>query len=108
VTDDLAAVFQTANVNLIMEGFGKLTGQNVSFLQVYETLLAANNPAKRKARGVWYTPEPVANFIARTVDEVLQTEFGLPDGLADTSKVTLDWDTGETKDGKAVKIKKEV
>ena len=57
---------------------------------------------------MWYTPEPVANFISRTVDEVLQTEFGLPDGLADTSKVTLDWDTGETKDGKAVKIKKEV
>ena len=57
---------------------------------------------------MWYTPEQVANFIARTVDEVLQTEFGLPDGLADTSKVALDWDTGETKDGKAVKIKKEV
>ena len=92
-----------------MENFGKLTGQNDPFLHFYETFLAAYNPSKRKARGVWYTPEPVVNFIVRAVDEVLQTEFGLPDGLADTSKVTLDWDTGQTdKKGKAVTIKKEV
>lgn len=108
VIDDLARVFQAANVKKLMEGFGKLTGQNDPFLHFYETFLAAYNPAKRKARGVWYTPEPVVNFIVRAVDEVLQTEFGLPDGLADTSKVVVDWDTGETKNGKAVTIKKEV
>lgn len=109
IIDDLAAVFQAANVAKIMEGFGKLTGQNDPFLHFYETFLAAYNPAKRKARGVWYTPEPVVNFIVRAVDEVLQTEFGLPDGLADTSKVTLDWHTGQTdKKGKPGIIKKEV
>lgn len=109
VIDDLAAVFQAANVKKLMEGFGKLTGQNDPFLHFYETFLAAYNPAKRKARGVWYTPEPVVNFIVRAVDEVLQAEFGLPDGLADTSKVTVDWDTGQTDNkGKAVTIKKEV
>jgi hypothetical protein len=109
VIDDLAKVFQAANVAKLMEGFGKLTGQNDPFLHFYETFLAAYNPAKRKARGVWYTPEPVVNFIVRAVDEVLQTEFGLPDGLADTSKITVDWDTGQTNNkGKAVTIKKEV
>ncbi|PRW95755.1 DNA methyltransferase, partial [Pseudomonas fragi] len=75
----------------------------------YETFLAAYNPAKRKARGVWYTPEPVVNFIVRAVDEVLRTEFGLPDGLADTSKIMIDWDTGQTdKKGKRVTLPKEV
>jgi predicted helicase len=109
IIDDLARVFQACDVAKIMEGFGKLTGQNDPFLHFYETFLAAYNPSKRKARGVWYTPEPVVNFIVRAVDEVLQTEFGLPDGLADTSKVTLDWDTGQTdKKGKAVTIKKDV
>lgn len=109
IIDDLAAVFQACDVARIMQGFGKLTGQNDPFLHFYETFLAAYNPAKRKARGVWYTPEPVVNFIVRAVDEVLQTEFGLPDGLADTSKVTLDWDTGQTdKKGKPVTIKKDV
>lgn len=109
IIDDLAHVFQACDVAKIMQGFGKLTGQNDPFLHFYETFLAAYNPAKRKARGVWYTPEPVVNFIVRAVDEVLQTEFGLPDGLADTSKVTLDWDTGQIgKNGKAETIKKDV
>lgn len=109
IIDDLARVFQACDVGKLMEGFGKLTGQKDPFLHFYETFLAAYNPAKRKAKGVWYTPEPVVNFIVRAVDEVLQTEFGLPDGLADTSKVTIDWDTGQTdKKGKAVRIKKEV
>ena len=109
IIDDLARVFQACDMAKIMEGFGKLTGQNDPFLHFYETFLAAYNPAKRKARGVWYTPEPVVNFIVRAVDEVLQTEFGLSDGLADTSKVTINWDTGQTdKKGKAITIKKEV
>lgn len=109
IIDDLARVFRACDVAKIMQGFGKLTGQQDPFLHFYETFLAAYNPAKRKARGVWYTPEPVVNFIVRAVDEVLQSEFGLPDGLADTSKVTIDWDTGQTdKKGKAVTIKKEV
>lgn len=109
IIDDLAAVFQAANVAKIMEGFGKLTGQRDPFLHFYETFLAAYNPAKRKARGVWYTPEPVVNFIVRAVDAVLQTEFGLPDGLADTSKFEIDWYTGQNdKKGKAISIKKEV
>lgn len=109
IIDDLARVFQACDVAKLMEGFGKLTGQNDPFLHFYETFLAAYNPSKRKARGVWYTPEPVVNYIVRAVDEVLQTEFGLSDGLADTSKVTIDWDTGQTdKKGKPIKIKKDV
>ena len=107
--NDLANVFQAANVKKLMEGFGKLTGRNDPFLHFYETFLSAYNPAKRKARGVWYTPEPVVNFIVRAVDNVLQNEFGLADGLADTSKVTIDWDTGQAdRKGKPVMIRKEV
>lgn len=109
IIDDLARVFRACDVATLMEGFGKLTGQQDPFLHFYETFLAAYNPSKRKARGVWYTPEPVVNFIVRAVDEVLQSEFGLPDGLADTSKVTIDWDTGQTdRRGKPVTIKKDV
>jgi len=40
----------------------------------------------RKARGVWYTPQPVVNFIVRAVDDVLKSEFGIKEGLADSSK----------------------
>ena len=107
--DDLAAVFQAANVGSLMEGFGTLTGRQDPFLHFYETFLAAYNPAKRKARGVWYTPEAVVNFIVRAVDDVLKTEFGLAEGLADTSKITIDWDTGQSdKKGKHIITQKEV
>jgi type I restriction-modification system DNA methylase subunit len=106
--DELAEIFQATNLPKLFEDFGKFTQRNDPFIHFYETFLAEYNPAKRKARGVWYTPEPVVNFIVRAVDDVLKSEFGLADGLADTSKVTIDWDTGETKNGKAVTTKKEV
>lgn len=109
IIDDLTKIFLACNLNEIMADFGRLTGQNDPFLHFYETFLAAYNPAKRKARGVWYTPEPVVNFIVRAVDEVLKTEFGLADGLADTSKIRIDFDTGQTdKKGKAITEKRDV
>ncbi len=104
--DDLARVFLSCDVRVLMDDFGSLTQRNDPFLHFYETFLSAYNPAKRKARGVWYTPEPVVNFIVRAVDEVLQTEFGLPLGLADNSKITVNWDTGTN--GNECKVKKEV
>lgn len=109
VIDELCEMFRAADLHAILKDFGKFTGRNDPFLHFYETFLGEYNPAKKKARGVWYTPEPVVNFIVRAVDDVLKTEFGLADGLADTSKVTVDWDTGQTDNkGKPVTIKKEV
>src|SRR5207253_2097614 len=35
-------------------------------------------------RGAFYTPQPVVSYIVRSVHELLQTEFGLEDGLAST------------------------
>lgn len=110
VIDELCDVFLATNMEQVLRHFGKLTARQDPFLHFYEDFLAEYNPAKRKARGVWYTPEPVVNFIVRAVDEVLKTEFGLADGLADTSKITIDWDTGQNdpKTGKPAHIKKEV
>ena len=109
IIDDLAVVFRASDVAKLMEGYGKTTQRNDPFLHFYEDFLKAYNPAKRDARGVWYTPEPVVNFIVRAVDEVLKTEFGLADGLADTSKVTIPWDTGQKdKKGHPVMTEKEV
>lgn len=110
VIDELCHVFCATDMDKVLRNFGKITARQDPFLHFYEDFLAEYNPAKRKARGVWYTPEPVVNFIVRAVDEVLRTEFGLSDGLADTSKITIDWDTGQNdpKSGKPAHIKKEV
>ena len=117
IIDELADIFRATDVASIMAGFGKLTGRKDPFLHFYETFLAAYNPEKRKSCGVWYTPEAVVNFIVRAVDEVLQSEFGLADGLADTSKVKVHWETGtveltkagkQRKDGRKAAFEKEV
>ena len=108
MVDDLCDIFKATSLHDLLKDFGKFTARNDPFIHFYETFLGEYNPAKRKARGVWYTPEPVVNFIVRAVDDVLKTEFGLADGLADTSKVTVDWDTGQTEKGKPVIIKKDV
>jgi type I restriction-modification system DNA methylase subunit len=110
IVDDLVQVMRASDPHSLFRDFGKFTARNDPFVHFYEDFLAAYNPKKRKSRGVWYTPEPVVDFIVRAVDDVLKTEFGLADGLADTSKVTVDWDTGtnDPKTGKAVTVKREV
>ncbi len=86
IVDELVRVFLASDVASIMKNFGKSTKQEDPVVHFYETFLGAYNPALRKARGVWYTPQPVVNFIVRAVDDVLKNEFGIKEGLADSSK----------------------
>jgi predicted helicase len=86
IIDELVNVFLASDVASIMKNFGKSTKQEDPVVHFYETFLGAYNPALRKARGVWYTPQPVVNFIVRAVDDILKSEFDLPEGLADSSK----------------------
>ncbi len=90
IVDDLAETFRATDMPKIMSGFGKRTEQNDPMIHFYEDFLSAYDPSLRKSRGVWYTPQAVVHFIVRAVDDILQKEFGLPMGLADTSKVTID------------------
>jgi hypothetical protein len=89
MVDELVNIFLATDVADIMKNFGKSTKQEDPVVHFYETFLATYNPALRKARGVWYTPQPVVNFIVRAVDDILKTEFNLPQGLADTSKIKI-------------------
>nr|WP_315133262.1 type ISP restriction/modification enzyme [uncultured Flavobacterium sp.] len=89
IVDELVTIFLASDVATIMKNFGKSTKQEDPVVHFYETFLGEYNPALRKARGVWYTPQPVVNFIVRAVDDILKTEFDLPQGLADTSKIKI-------------------
>lgn len=86
IVDDLAEVFKATDIEAVMAGFGKDTQQTDPMIHFYEDFLSAYDPALRKGRGVWYTPQAVVNFIVRAVDEILQKEFNLREGLADSSK----------------------
>ena len=102
--DNLADVFRATNVDALLHNFGKSTQMHDPIIHFYEDFLAAYDPKLRKSRGVWYTPEPVVNFIVRAVDEVLKTEFDLKDGLADTTKTKIKVDT-QTYDKRTKKYK---
>jgi len=93
IVDALAEIFRATNVADLLKDFGSATQQNDPMVHFYEKFLAEYNPKLRKSRGVWYTPEPVVNFIVRAVDDILKTEFGLSQGLADTSKTTIEIDS---------------
>ncbi|MCX6236531.1 MAG: N-6 DNA methylase [Bacteroidia bacterium] len=89
IVDSLAEIFLACNVMELLKDYGKATKMEDPIIHFYETFLSEYDPALRKARGVWYTPQPVVNFIVRAVDDILKTEFDLPNGLADTSKTKI-------------------
>ena len=104
LVDELVQIFLASDVASIMHNFGKSTHQQDPIIHFYETFLAEYDPKLRKARGVWYTPEPVVSFIVRAVDDILKTHFNLPQGLADTSKTKVSVETTEPgSKGKLVK-----
>ena len=85
--DNLVDIFAHTDVKALMEDFGKSTNISDPVLHFYETFLFHYDPSTRKARGVYYTPDPVVKYIVKSVDEILQKEFDLPMGLADNSKI---------------------
>jgi len=89
IVDSLVEIFLASNVEEILKNYGRQTKMEDPIIHFYETFLSEYDPKLRKARGVWYTPAPVVNFIVRAVDDILKTEFDLPQGLADTSKTKI-------------------
>ena len=105
IVDELVSIFLASDVAQIMKNFGRSTKQEDPVVHFYETFLGEYNPALRKARGVWYTPQPVVNFIVRAVDDILKTEFNLKEGLADTSKIKIKKKAVTQTKGKDAKLK---
>jgi predicted helicase len=95
--DDLAELLHRSDISAILEDFGKRTRREDPVVHFYETFLAAYDQKMREARGVYYTPEPVVSYIVRSVDHILKTDFKLPAGLADSSKITIDSPDGNGK-----------
>src|SRR3990167_8038663 len=54
-------------------------------IQFYEPFLKEYDPKEREARGVYYTPKPVVDYIVKSVDWLLRNRFNKEKGLADES-----------------------
>ena len=109
IVEELVQIFLATDVASIMRNFGRATRQQDPVVHFYETFLAEYDPKLRKARGVWYTPEPVVDFIVRAVDDLLKTKFNLHLGLGDTSKTQIKVEVkGAGKKGETVAVEKEI
>lgn len=82
---EVVDLLDDANMEAVVSDFGDRNPQEDPVIHFYELFLKEYDAKKRMQRGVFYTPRPVVSYIVRSVDELLRTEFGLADGLADTS-----------------------
>ena len=89
IVDDLVNIFAATDVQKLRKNFGKEMQRRDPMIHFYEDFLKYYDPESKKKYGVYYTPQPVVEFIVRAVDDILKTDFALPQGLADTSKVDV-------------------
>ena len=88
--DDIAEVLAAADVNAILHEYYHEGKGRDPIVHFYETFLAAYDPATRERRGVFYTPEAVVSYIARSVHLILKEQFGRKDGFAGDAVTVLD------------------
>jgi predicted helicase len=72
-------------LDAVLREFGNRGRGEDPVIHFYEDFLKHYDKLLKVQRGVFYTPQPVVSYIVRSVHELLQTEFGLADGLADNT-----------------------
>ena len=93
IVNELCEVFSHADVQKLMKQYfkvdlwGETHDEPDPVIHFYEDFLKEYDAELRKKMGAFYTPLPAVRFIVRSVDYLLQKEFNLPNGLADTSKL---------------------
>ena len=87
IVDDLVEAFRVTDMDTVMKDFGEATKRNDPMMHFYEDFLGQYDPQTKAQRGVYYTPQPVVDFIVRAVDDILKRDFNLPMGLADNSMI---------------------
>lgn len=83
--NEIVRLLDEANIEAVVLDFGDRNPQEDPVIHFYELFLTEYDKKQKVDRGVFYTPRPVVANIVRSVDELLRQEFGLEDGLADTT-----------------------
>ncbi|HRY31908.1 MAG TPA: N-6 DNA methylase [Bacteroidales bacterium] len=89
IIDDIAEVLSVSDATKLLNDFYKQGKGTDPIIHFYETFLNKYDPTTREKRGVYYTPEPVVQYIVNSVDEILIQDFN-KSGFADTSVKVLD------------------
>lgn len=83
---NIVTLLRNTRTDAIIADFNRQTGggREDPVIHFYEEFLSEYDKAQKVQRGVYYTPQPIVNFIVRAVDDILKSEFGISDGLAST------------------------
>ena len=82
---EVVELLDHANMDAVVRDFGDKNPREDPVIHFYENFLLEYDKQKKVERGVFYTPRPVVSYIVRSVDQLLRTEYGLDDGLADVT-----------------------
>ena len=96
LAEDILAVVNAIDVEALRRSFAfgaKSAREADPYLYFYEHFLAKYDPKLREARGVYYTPPEVVDFIARAARDIVRSDFGKI-GLADEGVYVLDFAAG--------------
>ena len=88
---DVVDLLMHTNTDEIIRDFNRVTGggKEDPVIHFYEEFLTAYDKTQKVKRGVYYTPQPVVNFMVRAVDSIIKKDFGLDDGLASTETIKI-------------------
>ncbi|MBC8321930.1 MAG: N-6 DNA methylase [Bacteroidetes bacterium] len=90
IVDEIAAVLNAADIlNILQDYYKKGKGQD-PIIHFYETFLNKYDPKTREQRGVYYTPEPVVDYIVHSLNEILKSDFNKENGFANTDVTVFD------------------
>ncbi|MFX0065775.1 MAG: N-6 DNA methylase, partial [Candidatus Hermodarchaeota archaeon] len=79
----LVRKLEEVNIDAILDDFAKLIKEKDLVTHLYELFLKEYDSTQKFERGVFYTPNSIVSFIVRSVDYLLRTKLGYPNGLAD-------------------------
>jgi hypothetical protein len=82
---DVIQLLDNSNMEAVIRDFGDRNRQEDPVMHFFEGFLQAYDSKIRKDRGVFYTPQSVVSCIVNSVHDLLKSQYGLVDGLADTS-----------------------
>jgi len=81
--EQLVADLRETNVEAILDQFGASARGGDPVIHFYEEFLQRYDRKMRADAGAFYTPQPVVEFMTRTVDTILRDRFALAAGIAD-------------------------
>lgn len=90
IVEEIIQMLSKQDVENILYGYYEDRSESNPLIHFYETFLEKYDPDVRQQKGVYYTPDPIVDFITSSVNSLLKSEYDRDAGLADSTVTLLD------------------